>query len=75
MDMSWYREKVKNVPRYKDSITWKNKVNNMPDCQVYAIHMTFMKDGLYDEKIHKNKKDEQITLFDIYPDLMNKKGN
>lgn len=69
MDISWIREKVKNVPRYKGQITWINKVDNMPDIQVYAIHMNFIKSGMYDEKIGKEES-EQLTLFDIFPEAM-----
>lgn len=71
MDMAWIREKVKNVPRYKGQITWINKVNNMPDMQVFAIHMNFIEKGMYDEKIIKKLEEgEQITLFDIFEDAM-----
>lgn len=70
MDIAWIREHVKNVPRYKGNIKWINKVNNMPDMQVYAIHMNFIKNGMYDEKVPK-KEGKQLTLFDIYPDEMN----
>lgn len=70
MDMAWIRDKVKNVPRYRGQITWINKVNRMPDIQVYAIHMNFINNGMYDEKIKKNEEGEQITLFDIFPEAM-----
>lgn len=71
MDMPWIREQVKNVPRYKGQITWINKVNRMPDMQVYAIHMKFKESGMYNEKIKESSEPEQLTLFDIFPEEMN----
>lgn len=71
MDMPWIREQVKNVPRYKGQITWINKVNRMPDMQVYAIHMKFKETGMYNEKIKESAEPEQLTLFDIFPEEMN----
>lgn len=70
MDMAWIREQVKNVPRYKGQPTWIDKVNRMPDMQVYAIHMNFKNTGMYNEKIQRNEESEQLTLFDIYPEAM-----
>lgn len=71
MDMAWIRDRVKNVPRYKGQVSWINKVNRMPDMQVYAIHMTFMKNGMYNEKKIKHYAEEQqLTLFDIFPEAM-----
>lgn len=74
MDIYWIRERVKNVPRYKGNIKWINKVDKMPDMQVYAIHMNFIEKGLYDEKI-KSGNGEQLTLFDIFPEAMKGENN
>lgn len=70
MDIAWIREQVKNVPRYRGQIKWIDKVNHMPDMQVYAVHMNFKNTGMYNEKV-KTCTDEQLNLFDIFPEAMN----
>ena len=69
MDMEWIRDEVKNVPKYRNSISWGLKVDKMKDNQVFAIHQNFLKKGMYNQKTPKQKY-EQLTLFDLYPNVM-----
>ena len=49
MDVTWYRNKVANVPKYR-SPKWQDKVNRMPDRQVIALYHKFKEDGLFDKR-------------------------
>lgn len=73
MDISWFRERVKDVPKYRNSDRWRIKVDQMPSNQVIAIYHKFLESGMYrTEKKAKEPKVvyTQLSLFDIYPDVM-----
>ena len=59
MDVTWYRNKVANVPKYR-SPKWQDKVQRMPDNQVIALYYKFKKDGLFDKR---RKEDDRIYVF------------
>lgn len=73
MDISWMRERVKDVPKYRNSDKWRLKVDKMCDNQVIAIYHNFLTRGMY--RTEKKRKEPkivytQLTLFDIYPEIM-----
>lgn len=69
MDMIWIRDAVKNVPKYRNTVSWGLKVDKMEDDQVYAIHQNFLDRGMYEQKVPRQRY-EQLTLFDLYPNAM-----
>lgn len=67
MDVTWYRNKVANVPKYR-SLKWQDKVRQMPDRQVIALYYKFKEDGLFDKRRKEVKEDSkyyQMTIFDF----------
>ena len=50
-----------------DSVSWKRKVREMPDYQVYAIYKKFMEEGRFEKKKEYARKEEyrQLTIFDF----------
>ena len=70
MDISWYREQLKNVPKYK-GVTWTLRVDRMKNSQVLAIYNKFKEQGLFDRRRKAFKENStciQMTLFD-YPEF------
>lgn len=68
-DITWYRNKVANVPKYR-SVSWQAKVMAMKPRQVIAIYKQFKKDGLFDKNWKPKEKKEdskyyQMTIFDF----------
>ena len=45
MTVGEMRIAIKNAPKYKDSDTWKYKVDNMHDNQVMAVYFRLKKAG------------------------------
>lgn len=73
MDIEWMREHIKNVPRYGNSPKWHMRCNNMSTAQVVAVYNAFNRKGMFQEKKPKVKY-TQISLFDIYPEVMGRKA-
>lgn len=65
MDISWYRKRLMECPKYA-SATWSYKVSRMPNSQVLAVYHRFMEKGYFDKR-KKEKKEEyrQMTIFDF----------
>lgn len=70
MDISWMRDRVKNVPKYANSDSWRLKVDKMSDNQVIAIYHNFLERNMYRSKKKPKVTYEQLTLYDIFPEVM-----
>lgn len=46
MEIAVARNRIKNAPKYKDSDSWRKKVDNMPDNQILAIYFRFVREGI-----------------------------
>ena len=79
------RYRVMHVKPY-DSLKWHEKVNRMPDNQVYAIDRKFAEMGLYEPQkairnpitgVYERKEYwglpgySQISLYELFPEVMN----
>lgn len=71
MDICEMRERLKNCPKYA-SDNWSLKVDQMKPRQVYAIYKNFLKKKLFRTGRRKEPKlvYRQITLFELYPEIM-----
>lgn len=59
----------KRISEVYDSWIWRDKVAKMPDKQVMAIYYKMLETN----KLKKERKlrNKQLTLFDIFPEVMN----
>ena len=72
ISIDYARDMIANKSRYKDSVSWKDKVARMPANQVLAIYNTMLAKGEFDKKaksdapyIFTTEQYKQMTLFDI----------
>lgn len=59
-----------SISKLYDSWIWRERVKKMPDKQVMAIYYKSLESGKFNKKGTPGRKPRQITLFDLYPEVM-----
>ena len=76
MTIDQERDYILKHPYYKNSVTWKARVMNMPDAQVHAIYKNFQKVDYakLERNLRKRESDNKFHQIDIFEYLKEKEN-